>query len=308
MAIDYRTQVKAIVHDRRDPHPFLALYLDTSIPIDDQAKAAMVVGMNSWFRQFMLPFIRPLARASILLIQIAKSILPRTSAPRLLHRALYAGLSWMVMPQANYLILRHFHIGSELLAFVRANAPVSDIPADPLTPKRLSDVVDNLFLRHDLNLFNFVIDLNSQLRERGTSIAPVATVDYSMITDGQFPLEEFPDRWCNFIDLESAIEMFTPIYQLLLTDHDFWRASNSLQLDETIAIYAAAIRGDPSGLWQVNNKHALIPLTTLRAGFRLMLHGYAAECLHYQLRLAKQKAQPVPLKATIAGNGGGIPE
>ena len=43
-----------------------------------------------------------------------------------------------------------------------------------------------------------------------------------------------PARPRNFLDLQSSIELFTPIYQLLLTDSDFWRATNSLQLDETI--------------------------------------------------------------------------
>jgi hypothetical protein len=135
-----------------------------------------------------------------------------------------------------------------------------------------------------------VIELNAQLRAKNLRVEKREQIDWSAITDGDFPIEELPDRWCNLIDLESAIELFTPIYQLLLTDHDFWRASNSLQLDETIAIYAATIRGDASALFLVNNKHPLVPLSTLKAGFRLMLHGLAAECLHYQLRLFKRQA------------------
>jgi hypothetical protein len=291
---DFRSRIASLPHDRRDPHPFLALYLDRSVPIDDEPKAALLVGMNSRFRQFVLPFIRPLARLMVVLIQMAKAVLPRTAAPRLLHRLLYVGLGWFVKPQANWLILRHFHIGSELLAFVRGNVPGIAMEVDPLKPTGLADVIDNLFLRHDLNLFNFVIGLNQQLRERDQAIVPREAPDYSMITDGDFPIGPLPDRWTNLVDLESAIELFTPIYQLLLTDHDFWRASNSLQLDETIAIYVATIRGDHSSLWLVNNKHALVPLSTLHAGFRLMLHGFSAECLHYQLRLAKRRAAGVP--------------
>ncbi len=290
MPTTFREQIAALPHDRRDPHPFLALYLDRSIPIDDEAKAALLVGMNSRFRQFVLPFIRPLARLMVVLIQMAKAVLPRTAAPKLLHRLLYRGLGLLVKPQANWLILRHFHIGSELLAFVRANVAGVEFELDPLKPTRLGDVIDNLFLRHDLNLFNFVITLNTQLRERGLEITKRERIDYSMVTDGDFPIGPLPGRWTNIIDRESAIELFTPIYQLLLTDHDFWRASNSLQLDETIAIYVATIRGDTTSLWLVNNKHALVPLSTLHAGFRLMLHGFSAECLHYQLRLAKRAA------------------
>ena len=47
----------------------------------------------------------------------------------------------------------------------------------------------------------------------------------------------------NFIDLQTAIELFTPVYQLFLTDNDFWRATNSLQLDETIGLYVATLLG-----------------------------------------------------------------
>jgi hypothetical protein len=289
MTKSFIPQIADIPHDKRDPHPFLAMWLDRSVPIDDEAKAAVLVGMNSRFRQFVLPFLRPLARLTIILLQVFKAVLPCTAAPKLLHLLLYYGLTCCVKRQANWLILRHFHIGSELLAFIRANVPGVEISADPLKPQTLNDVKDNLFLRHDLNLYNFVIELNAQLRAKNLTIQKREQIDYSPITDSDFPIAELPDRWHNLVDLESAIELFTPIYQLLLTDHDFWRASNSLQLDETIAIYAATIRGDASGLFLLNNKHPLVPLSTLKAGYRLMLHGLAAECLHYQLRLLKRQ-------------------
>ncbi len=293
---DYRTMIGEIPHDRRDPHPFLALLLDRSVPIDERAKGAVLEGMNSRYRQFVLPFLRPLARGSIILLQLVKTILPGTAAPRLLHVLLRWGLVLFVRPQANWLILRHFHIGSELLAFIRTNVPEIGIVSDPLKPGRVEDVQDNLFLRHDLNLFNFVIDLNRGLREKGLDLTAPASVDWSAITDGDFPIAEPPARWTNLIDLESAIELFTPIYQLLLTDHDFWRASNSLQLDETIGIYVATICGDQRGLWMINNRHPMVPLSTLRAGFRLMLHGLAAECLHYRLRQLKRTALGQPAR------------
>lgn len=291
MTKSFIPQIADIPHDKRDPHPFLAMWLDRSVPIDDEAKAAVLVGMNSRFRQFVLPFLRPVARLTIILLQVVKAVLPRTAAPKFLHLLLYYGLKYFVKRQANWLILRHFHIGSELLAFIRTNVPGVEISADPLKPQTLNEVKDNIFLRHDLNLYNFVIELNAELRAKNLKVEKREVIDWSAITDGDFPIAELPDRWCNMVDLESAIELFTPIYQLLLTDHDFWRASNSLQLDETIAIYAATIRGDASGLFLLNNKHPLVPLSTLRAGYRLMLHGLAAECLHYQLRLFKREGQ-----------------
>jgi hypothetical protein len=282
-------------HDPRDPDPFVAMWLDRSIPIDDQAKAATIVGMRSRFRQFVLPFIRPVMRITVVLFTIVKSVLPWTAAPRFLHWLIYVGLKHFVKRQANWLILRHFHIGTEILAFIRSNIPDVAVSADPLKPRTLADLKDNVFLRHDLNLFNFVIELNTELRKQDRVIEKPATVDFSAITDGDFPIEPLPDTWHHVVDLESAIELFTPVYQLFLTDADFWRASNSLQLDETIAIYSGTILGSHEASWLVNNKHPLVPLMTLKAGFRLMLHGLSAEALHYRLRQFKRRAASAPL-------------
>ena len=96
-----------------------------------------------------------------------------------------------------------------------------------------------------------------------------------------------PDRWLNFLDLEAAIEIYTPMYQLLLTDSDFWRACNSLQLDETIALYTTTLMQDHKFLGLVNNRHPIISESTLGAAHRLMLHGLAVELLH--AHLVKQK-------------------
>jgi hypothetical protein len=105
-------------------------------------------------------------------------------------------------------------------------------------------------------------------------------LDFSCIIEGPLPIEPMPDRWSNFIDLQTAIELYTPVYQLFLTDNDFWRASNSLQLDETIGLYVARLLGTPWTPALINNRHPLVPMSTLAAGFRLVLHGLATETQH----------------------------
>ncbi|SMC27091.1 hypothetical protein SAMN02745857_02714 [Andreprevotia lacus DSM 23236] len=278
-------------HDPRDPNPWLALYLDQSTPLPDHVKRAWLTDSSSVARQFLLPFIRPLARAGIILIQIIKVFVPRRwAASRFLHWILAEGLKRMVSPEANWLVMRHFHLGSQILAFIAANAPV---PAEtsPLHPLVLDDLKDDTFLKHDLNLFNFVIRLNQALRFADQSLGPVARPDFSMISEPPLDIAAMPDGWLNVIDLQTAIECFTPVYQLFLTDNDFWRASNSLQLDETIAVYAATILNAPQHLLLLNNKHPLVPLSTLRAGYRLVLHGLSTEMLHallIQLKSAQQ--------------------
>ena len=147
-------------------------------------------------------------------------------------------------------------------------------------PKDFNDVKDDLFFNHDLNLYNFIIRLNTKLKEKEVTIKAVKNLNVDMISLDQFDHIEFPDRWTNILDLRSAIELFTPFYQLFLTANDFVRASNSLQLDETIAIYTSQILGTPGHLGLVNNKHPMVPVTTFSAAYRLVLHGLAAETLH----------------------------
>jgi hypothetical protein len=274
-------------HDPRDPNPWLALYLDASGPMAADVKRAWLAEAGSRSRQFLLPVVRPFARAAVVLIQLLRILVPKHFASSAaLHHSIAWGMKHFVRPEANWLILRHFHLGSQILAFIARNAlPGQSIPSNPLKPADIDALKDDVFLQHDLNLFNFVIDLNRALD--GRPIQPPERMDYSMIEPPALRLDDMPRRWTNVIDLQTAIEVYTPVYQLFLTDNDFWRATNSLQLDEVIGIYVSTLMGRPDYLVFLNNKHPLVPLTTLRASFRLVLHGLSTEMLHALLHRAR---------------------
>jgi hypothetical protein len=296
----------AMQHDPTNPNPWLALYLDRSTPIDNDVKKAWLTDSSSRCRQFVLPVVRPLARTMIVLVQLVRIIVPSSfTSSRLLHKFLAWGLRTFVRKEANLLILRHFHIGSEILDFIARNVPGTNVPLNPLRPKNIDDLEDDLFVKHDLNLFNFVINLNRELRARGAEIVAPPTLDFDGISEGDFGIEPLPDRWHNFIDLQTAIELFTPVYQMFLSDHDFWRATNSLQLDETIGLYVARILGQPQHLALVNNKHPMVPESTLKAGYRLVLHGLASEML-YELLVRAKRARRSEAGDDAAGSDVGI--
>lgn len=268
-------------HDPKDPNPWRALYLDQSLPLAEECKRAWIEDLSSRSRQFLLPLVRPLARVTIVMFQLLKIAMPkRFTSSALLHRLLEWNMRTWLSPNANLLIFRHFHLGSQILEFIARNTRGVNVTTTPLKPMRLTDVRNHLYLQHDINLFNFVIALNEQLRERSLELAPIDELDFSCITEGPLPIEPMPDRWSNFIDLQTAIELYTPVYQLFLTDNDFWRASNSLQLDETIGLYVARLLGTPWTPALINNRHPLVPMSTLAAGFRLVLHGLATETQH----------------------------
>lgn len=268
--------------DPRDPDPWAALFLDQGPPMDTNAKAALLRGHNSFSRRILLPIIRPFARLSIILVQLLRIVLPeKIQSSWILHRSIYWGLKYFVKPEANYLIMRHFNIGSEILQFITDNIPNIKITRTKrLKVKKLEDLLDDTFLIHDLNIYNFIIELNEQLRAENRDITPAKEIDFSAISDQDFEFERFPQKWHNFIDLQTAIELYTPLYALFLSDKDFWRASNSLQLDETIAIYVGKLLNTSLHIAAVNNRYPTVPLSTLEAGFRLMLHGLDAENLY----------------------------
>lgn len=63
-----------------------------------------------------------------------------------------------------------------------------------------------------------------------------------------------------------------------------------------MAIYAAKILASPEHLVMLNNKHPLVPLSTLRAGHRLVLHGLSTEMLHCLLMKVASGDIPLPAR------------
>jgi hypothetical protein len=188
------------------------------------------------------------------------------------------------------LILRHFTLATELLAFIKANAGPVEVDSWPLRPTRLEDLRNNVFLQHDLNVYNFIIQLNASLRAQGRDLETLSQPDFSMISDAPIVLEALPQGPLNVIDVQTAVEAYTPLYALMLPREDFVRAANSLQLDEVIAVYIAKILGNDYHLAFMKNGHPLVPLSTLQAGYRLMMHGLDVEGLHGWLRVLKRRA------------------
>jgi len=285
-------------HDRADPNPWYSLYMDSVTPLSAEIKQKWLTDSRRPSRQYVLPIIRPLARGMIIFLQLIKSLLPSWRYSKALHRVIVWGLKRFASPEANEFILRHFHLGSEIQQFILDNSGVTLEPLHFMRFQTLDELKDDAFLNHDLNLYNFITELNQQLQAQGRSLSASAQLDFSAITDGELPLAPLPKGRWNKLDIQSAIELYTPVFQFFLSDDDFWRSVNSLQLDETIALYVARLIDDPLPVMLVNNRHPLVPHSTLRAGFRLVLHGLGTEMLHRHLVLLKResaKSPPAPL-------------
>lgn len=95
------------------------------------------------------------------------------------------------------------------------------------------------------------------------------------MTIGQKPPRE------QLIHIAAAIERFTPVNPPLLRDNDLWRATHPLQLDEIITVYCSKLLEYPTPLLLLNNRHPMVPISTLRVGHRLVQHGLSTQMLHY---------------------------
>tara|TARA_B100001989_G_C24549847_1_gene473546 strand:+ start:938 stop:1819 length:882 start_codon:yes stop_codon:yes gene_type:complete len=282
-------------HDKTNPNPWMALALDQSTFVDQRAKEALLINNESFSRRVLLPIIRPLARLFIGIFRFIRLFIPeKMTSSKALHNTICWGMRNFVSKEANYLILRHFNMGSQVLKFLNDNLAEGSLSSHPLLPDNIEGLRDNVFVQHDLNIYNFVIELNAYLKDNNKRVMPINydKINFAAIQD--FEIEDMPDKWHNFLDLQSAIELYTPLFALLLSRDDFERASNSLQLDETIAVYAATMfnRGEIMGL--VNNKHPMVPLSTIEAGFRLMLHGIDAENLYGFIKYVRDNKASLP--------------
>ena len=279
-------------HNPLDPNPALALQLDQSAPVAPVARDAMIGNLHSRSRRIVLPVVRLLSGLLIRVLGVVRLFVPRFgTSSKWLHRSIHWGLRTFVRPDANLLILRHFHLGSQVLGFIADNAGV-DIERRPLKPKSLSELANNMFIEHDINLFNFVIELNQALEAEGISL-PTALEPSELNFDSieeDIDLDALPDNWTNVLDLETAIHFYTPIYQWFLTDREFSRAVASLQLDETIGIYIAQLLGSNDHLHLINNRHPLVASRRVDAGQDLVLHGLGTERLH-RLLVGLKKAK-----------------
>lgn len=275
-------------HDYNNPDPWVALSLDQSTFFDRRAKAALLRGNASKSHQFVLPIIRFTGRLSTILVRLVRLVIPGSfTSSGMLHALVVWGMKNFLSPDANYLIFRHFHIGSQMLKFLGDNVEGVSVQGHPLYPTKLDDFAPNTYVQHDLNIYNFIIQVNAQ----GGIFkhVPLDKVDFSAIGEFDNKLPVMPSRWHNFLDLQSAIEIYTPLFALFLSERDFVRSSNSLQLDETVAIYVARLFNQESILGLVNNKHPSVPLSVVEAGLRLMLHGLDAENLYGFINHMKQQ-------------------
>ncbi len=265
-----------------------ALEVDDSLPISP-------IALRLWLRDIENPlrwFVRPLLQfvlATLLHLTWAfkRLPLPQFRAHRLLQWTICVFCRSFVSPEANQLILRHFATESNLLNFLRDNPGVAvragagGVTPIELYPRRIDDMLQQSFVRHDQELFRMMRDLGRWIPP--TQPRTPAELDWTHWRDVDVPDQGHSRRWSQVLDFETSHALFMCLFCLLLTAEEYRDAINGFNLDQSIAIRIAQLVGDPTLAEMAYNKYPHYMVGPWNLGQRFLMHGFFTEYLHERL-------------------------
>jgi hypothetical protein len=239
--------------NRQNPSMYEAMAVDPNLHIGPESLARQVRNADTAQRRHLRPVVRLVCRLLILITVVVKRALPSNlGSERVLN---WLGprflLHWCSPDTLDY-ILRHFLLETNLVNFVARNCGADDVAEVGLLPTRAFDLgehVDsdgsrlNAVIRHDVNIFNLVIDLGESATADVHTTRPWADLDFSMLTVPEIDLQPEARRRMN-LDLESALQLAILVLAVFLDKFTAERAVNSFQLDETLLASIANLTGD----------------------------------------------------------------
>ena len=161
--------------DRPGPGIFDALHGDPSLYFDRGALKLLERDQTGFSHRFLRPFFRVGSRLLVAAIVFIKRLLPfEFSNHDLLDRLGVWFLSRFVSSQGGLLLLRHFIVETNVIAFIARNTGLTE---PTLRPTSLDQLTDNAVVVHDLNVYELLAGLEGKdLYQRGTW-----PLDYSML-------------------------------------------------------------------------------------------------------------------------------
>ncbi|MGH8871530.1 MAG: DUF6999 family protein [Acidimicrobiia bacterium] len=257
-----------------------ALGGDPTFHFDRRALALLRADQSRWSHRFIRPPARVLSRVAVALIVLVKRVLPfQFSSHRLLDRLGIWFMSRFVSVEGGELLLRHFVIETNVLAFIARNGGLDE---PTLRPGNLDELDDNAVIVHDLNLYQVLADLgNRPLPRPEQRITPL---DFSMLEVG--PIDVSARRRLLRLDLETGLCFMNIAFSLLTTSDEYRRAVHSLQLDESVLSILSELTGDdlfrtwkPAGYIPIVRTNRDVPRDLFA---HAVIHEYAhARLLHH---------------------------
>jgi hypothetical protein len=200
-------------------------------------------------------------------------------------------MKWFVTPEANVLVLRHFWTESNLINFIISNSGKPSVQLVNLYPKQIDDLLKQTFVDHDIVLMNALHDLGSCADHSWP--VPKDQIDFSSIRTIDIAPSTIKGRGTQFLDFETAHELFKAMFCLLLTADEYDRSINSLQFDQTLALRIGRIVGDPELASLAYNSFPLFLVGPIHLSQRFVMHGLFTEHLNAYLEKLKVEQKAV---------------
>ncbi len=266
-----------------------ALAGDPTFHFDRRALDLLRTDQSRWSHRFVRPPARILSRMAVAVIVLTKRLLPfQFSSHPLLDRLGIWFMSRMVSVEGGELLLRHFVIETNILAFIAGN---SGLEKPTLRPENLGQLDDNAVIVHDLNLYEVLSGLRNRPLPRPED--RVEPIDYSMLEIGPIDVTS-TRRWLR-LDLETGLCFMNMAFALLTTSDEYRKAVHSLQLDESVLGCLAELTGDdrfhhwkPAGYIPIVRTNRDVPRD-------LFSHAVIHEYIHTRL-LVLSTSDQLPLR------------
>jgi len=280
--------------EARGPSIWDALAGDPTLQFDRHALGLLERDQSRWSYRYVRPPARVMSRIAVALLTLVKQLLPfEFSNHRLLDRLGIWFMSRFVSEEGGELLLRHFVIETNVLAFIARN---SGLDEPTLRPTTLDDLDDNAVIAHDLNLYEVLAGLGG--RPLPGPQDRTGPLDFSMLE--MDPILPSPKRRLLRLDLETGMCLMNIMFCLLTKSDEYRRAVHSLQLDESLLGCLAELTGDE--LFRSWKPAGYIPIvrTNRDVPRDLFAHAVIHEYIHSRLGYdADRTSEALPI--TVGG-------
>ena len=267
------------------------------LPFDPETRRLLVLDQRRWSRRWLYPWVRPLSRLIVTLIVVARRVLPvRGTAHSTMDTACVWFLRRFVSPGAGQLLVRHFIVETNLLAFIARNAPTRGVPEVTLRPTSLRQLGDRAVIEHDVNVYDVLIALGAATGGSATGgsatgghpLPRVEDPDSSMLVVPAIDAEPGTRRLMR-LDIQTALCLMNIPFALCLSPAEYRRAVHSLRLDSFLLGVLAELTGDPTfNAWAPSG-------TPLRVDTRLdvptAVYEHAVSCEYAHALLLRRSAR-----------------
>ena len=230
--------------DRGDPSITDVLLWDPTLPMAHETRVLAARDLARWSHRALLPIARALSLVSVFCIRALKAVLPFQIS---WHRGIDVLCVWFlrrfVSADAAELLIRHFVVETNLLAFIAGNCTPTHVPPPTLRPSRLEDLGNHAVIAHDLAVYNLVIDVGQSGADLEAPVRDGRPLDFSALQVPSIDASRERKRWLE-LDIETSLYLMNIPFCLFTTQSEYERAVNSFQLDESVCAMLASLTGD----------------------------------------------------------------